>query len=125
MRTSLKFSCWFLISLGALMTVYFATKLVASPSLIWFSLWMLLPYSIFLRLVYVAKDLKQRAVVLAGTLVAVGIAFAVYFDRAFVHFTTMHFAPHTIPLEQLVIAFATWLLVRLVRQRPRSSNHGN
>jgi len=122
MRTTLTFSCSLLIALGVLMTFYFARDIKPSwQILIW--PWMLLPYLLLGLSVRCTRGLTERLIVLAATLAVVCYGFWVYFDRAFVHFSTMDFSPVEVPFEQLVVGYPIWFVVRWMHRRKRHENH--
>jgi hypothetical protein len=121
MRTTLTFSCSLSIALGVLMTMYFARDIKPSWQIfIW--PWMLLPYLLLSLSVRGAKRLAERLIVLCATLAVACYGFWVYFDRAFVHFSSIDFSPVEVPLEQSVIAWAVWLILRWTHRGTRNEN---
>jgi hypothetical protein len=101
------------------MTGYFA-KDIQPGWLIPVGVWMLLPYWVLLRLVRAAYSCTTRAVALVAALVVASFGFWTYFDRRFVHFSSIDNSPVEVPFEQLLIVLVGWLAVRRLQKR-----HGN
>src|ERR1051325_1747235 len=114
-RTTFKVPFWFLLSVGVLMTGYFARDL--NP--LWtipLGGWMLVPYWLLFRWFRAARSCTLRAAVLVALLVVVGFSFWSYFDRKFVHLSSIDNSPIEVPFEQLLLLGGGWLLVRRVER---------
>jgi hypothetical protein len=78
---------------------------------------MLLPYWVLFRLVRAAHSCTTRAVALVAALAVVSFGFWTYFDRRFVHVSSIDNSPVEVPFVQLLIVFVGWLAVRQLQKR--------
>src|SRR6266436_3059850 len=101
MRTTLRSPCWLVIGVGVLMSLYFANDVNPSWTVVIGPL-MLLLYLFLSLSVRSARQVSERATILVVTVVILCYGFWVYFDRTFVHFSTMDFSKIEVPLEQSV-----------------------
>jgi len=119
MAKTLIICSWSLLALGVVMTGYFilpcTTKELSSLLVTALNF---VPFILVLGAIRAAKSVGRRAAVLVATLFVVGFGFSVYFDRSFIHLSTLDFSPIEVPLVQSLVAGATWLGVR----RPRETS---
>jgi hypothetical protein len=116
MRANLKFPCWLVLAIGIMMTVYFA-KNMRSSWLFVLGPWALLPYLVLFFSLRRARSLAASAVVLVAALGVVCYGFWVYFDRTFVHVSSIELSPIEVPFEQLLAGIASWVIVRWLSHR--------
>lgn len=104
MGITLTICSWLLVALGIAMTGW----LYPHP-------WAFLSYLLFPFAIISARRVSIRAVVLVLTLLAVCVAFWVFWD-ALVRPSTLNRIPFEIVMAESLVAGATWLVVRRIKR---------
>jgi hypothetical protein len=113
MVKTLTICSWSILALGVLMTGYFILpRTTMELSWLLATAWTLVPFIFVFCAIKAGGSVGRRAIVLVATLFVVGFGFAVYFDRTFIHLSTLDFSPIEVPLVQSLIAGVTWIGVR-------------
>ncbi len=110
-------SSWSLLALGAVVTGYFILPR-STMEFAWLAVtvWTFVPFVLLVAAVRAAHSLGRQAIVLATTLLVVCYGFSVYFDRTFVHWSSIDMSPIEVPLLQALVSVAVWLFIRRRRQ---------
>jgi hypothetical protein len=113
MAKTLTICSWSLLALGVLMTGYFMLpRTTMELSWLLVTAWTFVPFILVLCAIRAADSVGRHAVVLVATLFVVGFGFSVYFDRTFIHRSTLDFSPIEVPLVQSLLTGVTWIGVR-------------